>query len=454
MKSKYILAMLFFFIYSMTYSQDVYTLKDLLQLALERAETINITREEELISKYDKTKAISTLIPDLSLFGSHRQYTEEKKSETDVDLPGLLGYFMPPIKMDNIVQPKSSSAWGARIDQSYSLGGREFIGVSIAKEHLKRSKYEVDRVSEDYLMEVSNAYFAVLRAQRGVEIAKANKVRLKTHKDSSEKRYLVGKDTKTVLLRAEAELSNAEAALVRAENDLKFAKIYLARLVGIGLDFQINEIEVDKPSTDNLDSMLVKAYDNRPEIKQSELDKVIFDKQIKYARSSFFPDLGIEGVYQRNDLNPDRAMEGVAARENIYLGLSMTLPIFEGGYRRADVAQAKAQRRQAALAYFDTKKTITVEVKNAYLDYITESRNLKSYQDQLVFAKDNYKLVSRQFDVGLASSVDYIDANTLFLTSERQVSEAYYNYQLAIVRLKKAMGSLTSDFKLKQSNLN
>lgn len=453
MKLKYILLVFFLLFGASAFTQEEYTLKDLMKIALQRAETINITREEELISKYDKTKAISTLIPDLSLYGSHRQYTEEKKSKTEMNFPGLLGRFLPPLERDNIVQPKSSSAWGARIDQNYSLGGREFIGVSIAKENLKRSKYEVERISEDYLMEVSNAYFAVLRAQSVVEIAKANKIRLKTHRDSSEKRYLVGKDTKTILLRAEAELSNAEAALVRAENDLKFAKIYLARLVGIGPDFHINEIEVDKPSTDNLDSMLAKAYDNRPEIKQSELDKVIFDKQIKYARSSFFPDLGIEGVYQRNDLNPDRAMEGVAARENIYLGLSMTLPIFEGGFRRADVAQAKAQRRQAALAYFDTKKSITVEVKNAYLDYITEFRNLKSYKDQLVYAKDNYKLVSRQFDVGLASSVDYIDANTLFLTSERQVSEAYYNYQLAIVRLKKAMGRLLLDFGLQHNKL-
>jgi outer membrane protein len=453
MKIRYSLSILIILFGFSAYTQEIYTLKDLLTIALQRAETINITREDELISKFSKTKALSTLIPDLSLYGNRRQYTEEKKSETNINFPGLLGEFLPPIKTDNIVQPKSSSSWGARLDQSYSLGGREFIGVSIANENLKRSKYEVERVSEDYLMEVSNAYFAVLRAQRGVDIAKANKIRLKTHRDSSEKRYIVGKDTKTILLRAEAELSSSEADLIRAENDLKFAKIYLARLVGIGLDYDINEVEVDKPVADNLDAILTDAYGNRPEIKQAELDKVIFDKQIKYARSAFFPDVGVEGVYQRNDLNPDRAMTGIEARENIYLGLSMTLPVFEGGFRRADVAQAKAQRRQAALSYFDTKKTITVEVKNAYLDYITESRNLKSYQDQLVFAEDNYKLVSRQFDVGLASSVDYIDANTLFLTSERQVSEAYYNYQLAIVRLKKAMGKLLSDYGLQQKGL-
>jgi outer membrane protein len=445
MKFKSFLILIFLIMSFSIYCQEVYTLKDLLNIALERAEAINITREEELISRYDKTKALSTLIPDISLYGSHRKYTDEKRSGKRIDIPGTDSY----VSIDTITQPESSSNWGARLDQSYSLGGREFIGLSIAKDNLRRSRYEVERVSEDYLMEVSNAYFAVLRGIRGVEISEANRKRLKTHRDASEKRYIVGKDTKTVLLRAEAELSGSESDLVRAENNLKFAKIYLARLVGIDDNFDINEVAIEEPVTQDLDLMLTESYNNRPEIKQAEVDKIIFDKQIKYARSSFFPDLGLEGVYSKTDFDPEEAEDGTIADESIYFGISMTLPVFEGGFRRADVAQAKAQRRQAALSYFDTKKSITVEVKNAYLDYLTESQNLKSYQDQLAYAKDNYKLVSRQFDVGLASSVDYIDANTLLLTSERQVSEAYYNYQNSIVRLKKAMGSLLTDFQLK-----
>jgi len=185
------------------------------------------------------------------------------------------------------VQPESSSNWGARLNQTYSLGGREFIGVSIANENIKRSKYEVERVSEDYLMEVANAYFAVLMAKRNVEIAEANRDRLETHRLDAEKRYLVGEDTKTVLLRAEAELSGSESDLVRERNNLRFAKIYLARLVSIGLDYDINDVDLEEPDLSDTDKLLTEAYDNRPEIKQSELDKVIFDKQIKYARSAF-----------------------------------------------------------------------------------------------------------------------------------------------------------------------
>ena len=72
-------------------------------------------------------KAISPLIPDISLYGSHRRYTDEKRSGRRINIPGTDSY----VNIDTIVQPESSSNWGARLDQTYSLGGREFIGISI-----------------------------------------------------------------------------------------------------------------------------------------------------------------------------------------------------------------------------------------------------------------------------------------------------------------------------------
>jgi len=60
----------------------------------------------------------------------------------------------------------------------------------------------------------------------------------------------------------------------------------------------------------------------------------------------------------------------------------------------------------------------------------------------LRFARDNFNSISRQYEFGLANSIDVIDANTLLLTSERQLMNARYNYELSEVRLKKAAGLL------------
>ncbi|MDY6820748.1 MAG: TolC family protein [Deferribacterota bacterium] len=444
MKLKYLFLIQIFIICFNVFASERYTLKELLQIANERSDVINITREEKIISTYDKRKAISSLIPDVALYGGHREYTESKKGVHSIELPANLGVF----EYETYTQPSRASTWGVRLDQNYSLGGREFIGISIASKNIKRSKYEIERVAEEYLMAVVNAYFAVLISKRNVEIAEENRIRLESHRKDALKRYKVGEDTKTVLLRAEAELSGSESDLERAQNNLEYAKIYLARLVGIKNGYHIDEVELKEREKNEIPFLLKTAYENRPEMKQVKLDEIISDKQISYAKSAFFPDLGIEGSYSDTDYDPE-TMADELAEESAYIGVTLTLPIFEGGFRVADVAQAKARRREASLSYFDTKKTVTVEVKEAYLDLKTERRNLEYYKDQLAFARENYRLMSKQFQVGLASSVDYIDANTLLLTSERQVNNAYYNYQLSIARLEKAKGKLLEYFDIK-----
>ena len=94
----------------------------------------------------------------------------------------------------------------------------------------------------------------------------------------------------------------------------------------------------------------------------------------------------------------------------------------------AELNEAKSKKRQAKLAYDDFKKSVDVELQSAYLDLQTQQGTLKFLQDQLVFAEDNYNAVIRQFDNGLALSLDVMDANSLLLSAEKNVAEALYNY--------------------------
>ena len=75
---------------------------------------------------------------------------------------------------------------------------------------------------------------------------------------------------------------------------------------------------------------------------------------------------------------------------------------------------------------------------------------MKSLEDQLTFARDNYNATSKQFEFGLANSIDVMDANTLLVTSEKRVADAKYNYQLSIIRLKRVTGTLLKTVNSKQ----
>jgi len=129
-------------------------------------------------------------------------------------------------------------------------------------------------------------------------------------------------------------------------------------------------------------------------------------------------------------------------RESIFGGVALNFIIFEGGLRRAEVSEAKARERQAALFYEDLRKEIGIEVQSAYLDLVTQKGILQFSDDQLAFARDNYQAVARQFDFGLSNSLDVLDANTLLVSTETKAVSAVYNYRLALLRMKKATGTL------------
>jgi outer membrane protein len=151
-----------------------------------------------------------------------------------------------------------------------------------------------------------------------------------------------------------------------------------------------------------------------------EVQKQIAADQIKYTEGAFWPTISVSGVYAWTDQYPPTSSLN---RESIYGGVSLNFPFFDGGLRKAEVTEAKARERQAALLYEDTKKGIEIEVQTAYLDLVTQKGILRFLNDQLAFARDNYHAVARQFDFGLSNSLDVLDANS-FWAAERKAASA------------------------------
>ena len=400
-----------------------YSLDDLYRIALENSEKIKVSEEDLYIAERGKEKAVSLLLPRLSLFGSYRKYSEDRWSTT--------GF---------VIQPDDSISWGLRLDQQFSVSGREITAINISKGNIEKGRYDLRAVKEAYLFNVASAYYDVLRAKKAVEIARSNFDRLTRHRDAAAIRLKVGEVTKTDLLRAEAELSRSRAEVVKSENNLNLTKAILARVVGLSGDFDIKEVvDTREDTVYNLDYLKQLAFAERAEIKSSEVQKRIAEDQLKYARGAYWPTVSIEGVYSRKEEHP---VSTFLNKESLYGGLMLSFPFFEGGLRKAEVAEAEARKRQSELSHDDLKKTIGIEVENAYLDFQTQKGILKSLQDQVAYATDNYISVSRQYQFGLANSIDVIDANTLLITAERQLADASYNYQLALIRLQYVTGQM------------
>ncbi len=432
-----------------SYGQE-YSLNDLYKLALERSEAIKIAEEDLTISQYEKDRALSTLIPTFSAFGQHTQYTEEKAQ----------GGFM--------LQPEYTDEWGLRLDQSFSLSGREFTALKIAKDGIEKSSFDLKAVKENFLLNVASEYFIVLRSKKALDIAKQNVERLTKHRDAARIRLEVGEATKTVLLRAEAELAGAITELIKAENRLRISKIRLAKSVNISGDYTIKEprpgidsgmpeqglsgldslTENCRPST--VDCLAETALTERAEIKSAKIRRDVANKQVRFEKGSYWPDLSIEGVYKREENEPASTFE---LSERMYGMVKLNFPFFEGGLRKAEVSQARAKLRQAELSLSDLERSIRVEVENSFLIVKSQSAVYKQVQAEVEFARDNFNSVTKQFQHGLADSIDIMDANTLLVTAERELATAKYAYQFSVLRLLRTEGLLLKTVTGEQSAL-
>ena len=407
-------------------SIPIYSLDQLYTLALKEAERIQLAEEDLFLARLNNRKARSVLIPRFSAFGSYRHYDEEKRQE------------------DITLQPEWSSAYGLRLDQSFTLNGREVTAYQISKDLIEKETLDLAAVREDLLIQTAAAYYDVLNAEKGLEIANANVTRLNTQRDSVAVRLELETVTRPDLLRVEAERSQALTGQIQAQNAILLTKAQLAVICGLEGDFRLEEADVDSALVKDplLADIIADAMAQRTDIQALILEKEIADKTVKYTKGELWPRLAVEGVWANNDADPSNS---APVEETLYGGVSLNFTLFDGGLRKANIMESEARSRQAQLALDAAKKQVTVDANQAYLAYTASKSTLKAFEDELRFAKENFDAVNTQFEYGLANSVDVIDANTLLVTAEQQLVEAAFRSRLALLQIDRVRGRLLNE---------
>lgn len=403
-----------------------YSLTDLYKAAIDKSEVIAAAKEDVLIAKIQKSKAVSSILPDLYTLGTYRRYSEEKSAGT--------GF---------VIQPETNFSWGAGVGQTYSLGGREFFNLQMNRRGVEKSKNDFDTINEDYLLDVAKTYYDILKAQKLLNIAQDNLKRLEKHRDTSKIRYEVGEVTKTVVLRAEAEVSQAQSEVVKAKNNLLVQKAKLTKLTNIENKFTLKETPSEINDLKELAELKNLAFENRSELKSMSIQNQIAKDRIKYTKSCFFPDVTVEGIYSGTKSYPSTAF---GIRHSLYGQVSLQLNVLSG-QRKAEVNEAKARQRQIELLQKDLINSVVLEVETAYYNALTQKSVLAKVQAQLKLAKDNYKNIAEQFKEGFASSIDVVDANNFLFSTEQQLADVKNDYEMSQLAVKRVTGVLLTDVK-------
>jgi len=401
-----------------------YTIQDAYKAALGTNETVKIAEEDILQSEFRVDQAWTYLYPRLVARGAYTKFNDT--------LPSGGGAF--------IFQPNDQYSAGLVLTQPLYTGGRTVAALRTTQKMLDVSKKGLTVSQQEVMIKVTEAFYGVLKAQKSIEISGRSLERMERHKKVTEREAATRKSKANVsaLLRANTLVSQARISLVRAEDGLKVAREKLSLLTRLPVDAEFAEPKPAETPTDGIDTLMRTAFTNREDYKSSELKQNIAAENITIVRGAHYPQVYAEAGLTYLHSVPETGMDA----KSYYGGLRLHIPIFEGGLMKSETAEARSKLRQSEFATQLMKRAIESEVHEAYINLRTIASVLDTARIQLGYAKENFDAVEGLFAEGLAPSLSLIDAEQALSFAEREIMNATYDQQLAILRLRKSLGTL------------
>jgi len=316
--------------------------------------------------------------------------------------------------------------------------GRTSNAVKINRENVLSSEEDVAITRLNLILNVDQAYYAVLQAKRLISVAEDTVKQTKEHLDQAQGFYQAGTKPKIDVTKAEVDFATAQLALIQTKNNYWVAHITLNNAMGLrqDLQYEIEDTLAFKPRQITLAEILNTSYEKRPELIQFKARMRGQDAAINLAKATYYPVLSGNASYLLRSTGVDDPFYW-----DMFLGASLNFPLFSGFSTPAQIAQAKANLRSLQAQEENTKLNIRLEGEQAYLGLRVADEQIKVTEKAVDHAQENWDLATGRYKVGVGSPLEITDAEVSLANARANHIQALYNYKIAESRIEKAMGS-------------
>ena len=412
----------------------VVALEEAYQLAVVNEEQVAIAARELAKAKLLPWRAVALMAPRGEIGGAYSRNKDEIAFNAPPEAQSLFGG-------SSVIRPRNN--WLSTFQVTQPLIEPSFfpswrLGKDAVREEEERYEFTVRSV----LFGVAQAYYEVLRFEAQVKVAQDTLKLAQEELKRAHVRFRVGEVTKTDILRAEVAVERASRALVVDRNRLKLARTVLARTVGLSEE-TVGVLEPSPPPAVESDytSLLDQAYAQRQDLRAQNLAVRVARERKNLVLTRYFPQVDAQFSYPR--LDP----ETFANRDEFWtLFVNLRWPLFDGGNRELDLLEANETLSQTELRVTELEKEIRVEVREALLGVETLHATLETLHKEVALARENYEMTSKQYRVGLSTSLDVNTSLNTLNQVRTQLIDQTYTYQVALLHLDHAIGVFAQDY--------
>lgn len=362
--------------------------------------------------------------------------------------------------------PTATGAWSSTGTHSgfnslggYNLQSRE---LSIKQpilhiEHwaqLAKSRQQVHQAEatysaalQDLVIRVAQKYFDILSAQDELSFRRAQRKTFSRHLEQTQQRFDVGLIAITDVHDAKARHDNAVAKEIAAENALADQLELMRELTGTSLERIAGipdgeqAIPLLSPEPADIEEWVNVAIEQNRELAAAHYAVEVAKDEVWRQRAGHYPRFDVDVSFKRANSTPplNHTVDTKSA------GLTMMMPILQGGAVLSKTREARAGRSKARDDYQRVHNAVTSQARRAYRGILTEISSVQSLSQAVLSNRSALEATQAAYEVGTRTIVDVLDAQTSLLSAERDKSLAYYAYLIEILKLKQAAGTLSPE---------
>ncbi|MGB3872744.1 MAG: efflux transporter outer membrane subunit [Stenotrophomonas sp.] len=288
---------------------------------------------------------------------------------------------------------------------------------------------------------VVRAYVELDRAWHANDIAEQELERAEKTLQLVHQRRAAGIDGELQVRQAEVRIPAAQQQLQAAQQQVDAARTALAALLGQGPD---RGLHIERPQALNAAALQLpgvlpsELLGRRPDVVAARWRVEAAGKQIKVAETRFYPSFNLTAL--AGVVAPGVGDLLKSSSTFAYLGPALSLPIFDGGRLRANLAGADAQYDLAVAGY----NQVVVDALHEVADQVNAVRSLEqqvqSQQQALDTAGAAFELASQRYRAGIGSYLDVLSVQAQLLAAQQALTALHAQQLLAATRLSQALG--------------
>lgn len=338
-----------------------------------------------------------------------------------------------------------TNTWVAQvtINQTLYAAGKIGAGIQIAREFQGSAEANAKEEQQTIALAIEEAYYDAALAAEMANIAESSGRLMDEQLARVRLQQKAGNASELDVLRVQVERENLQPEITAAQNARDVATLNLLRLVNLPPDTDVAlepvlATETVRPV--DVADIVSGAVDRRPAVAAAQHLVNIRKQQVKIEKADSLPTVGASVTIGEQALPAGVFPGGGDFNSDWSAAIGVSIPIFDGGRRQAEVRAAQEVQKQAELQLAQLREAVALEVEQQRRELARAAEQVGARTEAVKQAQHAYELTELSHRVGNATQLDLMNARAQLRQATGNQAIAVHDYHLALARLERAAG--------------